>query len=259
MTGRILHKLFVLTLTFLIALSVWQCLVWIIQPKPWLLPSPVHVATRFLELIRAGSLQRHTFVTLIEVTSGFALGTATGLFTGYPISQIKLLERWATPYLIAANSIPIVAFAPLLMLWLGTGIQTKITVAALIVYFPVTMSTMVGFKQVSSIHRRLMASLHANKWQLFKMVEVPTAIPGIFAGMKIASPLAVVGAVVGEFMGSGEGLGHLIMEANGLLDTSMLFVSIIVLSAMGIAFYSIVAGAEALLIGPWHHERRRRK
>ncbi len=258
MTKRLLARLVVLVLTFWMAILGWQIIIWATEPPTWLLPGPLKVAQRFLQLWESGSIQHHIWVTLIEVIAGFSGGTIAGLLSGYPISQIKALERWLTPYLIAANSIPIVAFAPLLMLWLGTGITTKIVVAALIVYFPVTVSTAVGFKQVSSIHVRLMKSLRANKWQRFRYIELPTAVPGIVGGMKIASPLAVVGAVVGEFLGAGAGLGHLVLEANGLLDTPMLFVSIILLSAIGITFYSAVAAMEALIVGPWHHERRKR-
>lgn len=257
MTQRLLRRIIVLSVTFSIAVAFWQLLIWALEPPTWLFPSPARVVSRTIELWHAGSIQRHTSVTLVEVVAGFAIGTCAGWLSGYPISQLKTLERWVTPYLIAANSIPVVAFAPLLLLWLGTGLITKIVVAALIVYFPVTISTAIGFKQVSSIHKRLMTSLGANKWQRFLMIELPSALPGVFGGMKIASPLAVVGAVVGEFLGSGVGLGHLVMEANGLLDTPMLFVSIIILSAIGIAFYSAVAGLEALVVGPWHPDRRR--
>ena len=162
-----------------------------------------------------------------------------------------------TPYLVAANSIPLVAFAPLLILWFGNGMGTKMIVAALIVYLPVTVSTIAGFHAQSTIHNRLMLSIHANKWQRFWFLELPSAIPGILAGMKIAAPLAVVGAVVGEFMGTGQGLGHLILEANGLLDTPQLFVAIIILAMFGILFYLSTLGLEQLLIGPWHHKRRK--
>ena len=212
---------------------------------------------RFDELMAVNGLMPHIWVTSIEIVAGYFLGIVMGLLSGYPISQIRWLERLATPYLIAANSIPLVAFAPLLLLWLGNGIGTKIIVAALIVYFPVTVSTITGFHHLSRVHLRLMQSLHANKWQRFIYLELPSAIPGILNGMKIAAPLAVVGAVVGEFLGTGEGLGHLILEANGLLDTPMLFVAIIILAMIGIVFYLSTLAIEQLLIGPWHHKRRK--
>lgn len=239
-------------------LATWQMIIWIWQPQEWLFPSPVTVWQRFDELWAANALQRHVWVTGVEIVAGYFLGLAIALASAYPISQIRLLEKVATPYLVAANSVPLVAFAPLLILWLGNEIQTKIIVAALIVYFPVTVAAITAFHSQSTMHTRLMRSLRASKWQRFIYLELPNAIPGILAGMKIGAPLAVVGAVVGEFLGTGEGLGHLILEANGLLDTAQLFVAIIILALIGIFFYFSTITLEYLLIGPWHHKRRRK-
>jgi len=237
-------------------LLMWQLIIWVLSPQEWLFPSPLLVWTRFNELWHANALQHHVLVTGTEVLAGYGLGIFLGLCSGYPISQIRLLEKVATPYLVAANSVPLIAFAPLLLLWLGSGMGTNIVVAAMVVYFPVTISTIAGFHSVSPYHTRLLHSLRANKWQRFRRLELPSAIPGILAGMKIAAPLAVVGAVVGEFLGTGEGLGHLILEANGLLDTAQLFVAIIILALFGICFYLSSLGLEQLLTGPWHHKRR---
>ncbi len=253
----VLHKIPVLIALLLSVLIVWQLIVWWFQPPAWLFPPPARVWSRFSELLSAGALLHHVRVTAIEILVGYFLGLFAGIFSAYPISQIRWLEKVLTPYLIAANSIPLVAFAPLLLLWFGNEIGTKIIVAAMIVYFPVTISTISGFHQQSAIHSRLMFTLRANKWQRFIHLELPSAVPGILAGMKIGAPLAVVGAVVGEFLGTGEGLGHLILEANGLMDTPQLFVAIIFLALIGIIFYLSTLGLEFLLIGPWHHKRRR--
>lgn len=243
---------------FVSLLLAWYAIIWIWAPPAWLFPPPGAVWRRFLELWQANAIQNHIRVTALEIVFGYALGVTAGILTGYPISQMRWLERVATPYLIAANSVPLVAFAPLLLLWLGNDIQTKIVVAALIVYFPVTISAVTGFQQQSPMHTRLMVTLRANKWQRFLYLELPTALPGILAGMKIAGPLAVVGAVVGEFLGTGQGLGHLILEANGLLDTPQLFVAIILLAWIGILFYLTTLGLERILTGPWHYKRRMR-
>lgn len=237
-------------------LLAWQLLIMWLKPEPWLFPSPEAVWIRFHELLAADALQHHVRVTSIEILAGYLLGVSFGLLSAYPISQVRWLEKVATPYLIAANSIPLVAFAPLLILWLGNDIETKIIVAALIVYFPVTVATIAGFHAVNPAHKRLLLSLRASKLQRFLYLELPSAVPGIIAGMKIGAPLAVVGAVVGEFLGTGEGLGHLILEANGLLDTAMLFVAIIILALLGIFFYLSTLGIERLLLGPWHAKRR---
>jgi len=255
-TQKLLSRLIWLVSMPVSILVVWQLIIWVFAPEPWLFPPPADVWTRYRELASNGILGPNVMVTAIEVLAGYGLGISTGLLTGYPISQIRWLEKLATPYLIAANSIPLVAFAPLLLLWLGNGIWTKIIVAALIVYFPITVSTIAGFHSVSPIHGRLMFTLRARKWQRFLYLELPAAIPAILAGMKIAAPLAVVGAVVGELLGTGEGLGHMILEANGLLDTPQLFVAIIILALFGIGFYLSTVMLERLLIGPWQRKRR---
>ena len=256
MIKKLLEKILIALGLVLSILIAWKILIIAFEPPVWVFPPPEIVWQRFQELWAANAIQHHIKVTAIEIVCGFFLGILAGLLSGYPISQIRLLEKIVTPYLIAANSIPLVAFAPLLLLWFGNGIGTKIIVAAMIVYFPVTISTITGFHQQSRIHSRLMLSLHANKWQRFRFLELPSAMPGILAGMKIAAPLAVVGAVVGEFLGTGEGLGHVILEANGLLDTPQLFVAILILAIIGILFYLATLGLEKLLIGPWHHKRR---
>lgn len=237
-------------------LVAWWLGIFIFKPEPWLIPSPQDVWTRYQELQAADALNNHVIVTAIEVVAGYGLGIVAGLLVGYPISQIRLLEKIATPYLIAANSVPLVAFAPLLLLWFGNGIGTKIIVATLIVFFPITVATISGFHSVSPMHDRLLRSLRANKLQRFIHMELPSAIPGILAGMKIGAPLAVVGAVVGEFLGTGEGLGHLILEANGQLDTAQLFVAIIILAGFGMIFYLSILGLEYLVLGPWWNKRR---
>ena len=254
--GFFLWKLGLIVAIPLSLLFFWNIAIWWFSPPEWLAPGPMAVWQRFLELLSAGALLPHVQVTLIEIVCGYFLGVVFGLISGYPISQIGWLEKIAGPYLVAANSVPLVALAPLLILWLGNGVMAKIVVAALIVYFPVTISAIAGFHHVSPLHLRLMHSLKASKWQRFLSIELPSATPGILAGLKIAAPLAVVGAVVGEFLGTGQGLGHLIMEANGLLDTPQLFVAIIILALVGMSFYLCVLGLEYILIGPWSHKRR---
>lgn len=256
MWKTILSKVLMACSSVVVVLIAWQAIIWIFEPPIWLFPDPQTVWERFLELWRVNAIQPHIKTTGLEVVIGYCAGISFGMISGYAISQIRILEKLLTPYLVAANSVPLVAFAPLLILWFGSGIETKIIVTALIVYFPMTVSTITGFHQQSPWHKRLLNSLHANKWQRFRLIELPSAIPGLLAGMKIGAPLAVVGAVVGEFLGTGEGLGHVILEANGLLDTPQLFVAMIILGWMGIFFYLFTLGLEKLLIGPWHSRRR---
>ncbi|CAM2007471.1 ABC transporter permease [Acanthopleuribacter pedis] len=238
-------------------LLAWHLIIFGFSPEPWLFPPPNDVWSRLGELWRSGVLQPHLTMTLTEILAGYAAGIGLSFLVGYTISQQPLLERLITPYLVVANSVPLVAFAPLLLLWLGNGITAKIVVTALIVFFPATISTINGFHAQTAMHQRMMRCLGAKKWQRFLFLELPSALPGIFAGMKIGAPLAVVGAVVGEFLGTGQGLGHLILEANGLMDTPQLFVTILVLGTVGVVFYSLIALAEQIFIGPWAEKNRR--
>jgi NitT/TauT family transport system permease protein len=239
-------------------LAIWQLIILGFAPPEWLFPGPLTVWEKALELWQLEALQPHIKVTAIEVFSGYLIGVSLAFSCAYPISQLPALEKWLMPYLIAANSMPLVAFAPLLLLWFGSGIGTKIIVTALIVFFPMITATIAAFHQQHPMALRLMRALRASKWQRFRFVELPSAVPGILAGLKITAPLAVVGAVVGEFLGAEQGLGHLIMEANGLLDTAQLFIALILLALLGTLSYSLILGLEAILIGPWHLRRRRK-
>lgn len=255
---KLLKKTIFFFILILSVLCFWTLVVAVFEPEPWLLPTPVMVWNRFLELSGNGSLLSHTGITLTEIIVGYLLGISAGLVTGYPVSQVRAIEKIITPYLIAGNSVPLVAFAPLLMLWLGNGIMTKIIVTAIIVYLPMTINTIAGFHTQKPILKRLMRTLRASKWQRFIYIEIPTALPGIIAGMKIGAPLAVVGAVVGEFLGTGEGLGHLILEANGLLDTSQLFVAIWILALIGIGFFTFIQLLDWVVLGSWNQRRQKR-
>lgn len=239
-------------------LLFWILIIKVFQPQAWLLPSPGAVWVRFVELLHHGDLLSHLNVTIFEILIGYMIGVGSGFLVGYPVSQIRALERIMTPYLVAGNSIPLVAFAPLLLLWFGNGVLTKVIVTAMIVFLPMTISTVTGFRTQKPILRRLMRTLRCNKWKTFLHLELPAAMPSLCSGMKIGAPLAVVGAVVGEFLGSGKGLGHLILEANGLLDTAQLFVSNIILGCIGILFYTSIQTFEILLLGHWQQRRKER-
>lgn len=254
---NVLLKIGGVLLILLSLLIAWQLVILWFSPPPWLFPTPHDVWRRFVELWQLGAVQPHLLTTLQEIAVGYSAGIALSLFVGYGVSQQPLLERLVTPYLVVANSVPLVAFAPLLLLWFGNGIAAKIVVTALIVFFPATISTISGFHAQTALHQRMMRCLGARKWQRFLFLELPSALPGIFAGMKIGAPLAVVGAVVGEFLGTGQGLGHLILEANGLMDTPQLFVTILILGTVGVLFYSLIALAEQVFIGPWAEKNRR--
>jgi len=154
------------------------------------------------------------------------------------------------PYIVASQSIPIIALAPLLILWFGTGYLSKIFVSSLIVFFPILISTMSGFRSIDPHLLKLMHSFNANRWEIFMKAEIPSVLPSLFSGVRIAVPLAVVGAIVGEFLGASEGLGFLINLAAGLLDTPLLFVALFSLALLSLLLYGVTLVLERIVI-PW--------
>ena len=165
------------------------------------------VWTKFLTVAADGTLARHTAVTLLEIALGLLIGLTVALVSGYILGKNESVERILSPYIVASQSVPIVAIAPLLIIWFGSGLTSKVLVVALITFFPTLVSTIVGIRSVDADLRDLMRSLRASRWQMFRLLELPSALPVIFGGLKLSVILAVVGAVVGEFVGADVGLG----------------------------------------------------
>jgi NitT/TauT family transport system permease protein len=246
---RLLRIDFVLVpLALLLFLGLWDALVRWQQYPTFILPAPAIVWQRLLDLMRTGVLLRHIAVTLIEIFLGLALGLSIAAVTGYGLAKSPLLERILSPYIVASQAVPIVALAPLLVIWFGFGGLSKVLVCALTVFFPFLVTTIIGIRSVEPDLRALMRSLEASGWQTFSQLEVPSALPVLFGGLKVSVTLAVIGAVVGEFAGANRGLGFLINVARGTLDTPMLFVSLILLVVIALALYSAVAMLEYIVL-----------
>ena len=228
----------------LIGVTLWSALVRWQEYPAFILPGPELVWAKLVAVLRDGSLARHTAVTLSEVGLGLVLGLGTALTAGYFLGKNRLAERLLAPYIVASQSVPIVAVAPLLVIWFGSGLISKVLVCALITFFPTLVSTMVGIRSVDADLRDLMRSLRAGRWQTFRLLELPSALPIIFGGLKLSVILAVVGAVVGEFVGADVGLGFLINLARGVLDTPLMFVAVLSLIVIAQALYLTVAIAE---------------
>ena len=228
----------------LIGLSLWEGIVrWRGYP-PFILPGPLLVWAKFLTVAADGTLARHTAFTLIEIGLGLTLGLALALVAGYFLGKNQTLERILSPYIVTSQSVPIVAIAPLLIIWFGSGMTSKVLVVALITFFPTLVSTIVGIRSVDADLRDLMRSLRASRWQMFRLLELPSAMPVIFGGLKLSVILAVVGAVVGEFVGADVGLGFLINLARGILDTPLMFVAVFTLIIIAQLLYLSVAVIE---------------
>jgi NitT/TauT family transport system permease protein len=207
----------------------------------FVLPSPATVARRAQLMLADGSLWRHTSVTLSEIAVGLAIGLSVALVLGYWLGKNRTADRLLSPYIVASQSVPIVAIAPLLVIWLGTGLASKVVVCALITFFPTLISTIVGIRNVNPDLYDLMRSLRASRAQVFRKLELPAALPVILGGLKLSVILAVVGAVVGEFVGADQGLGFLINLGRGVLDTPMMFVAVITLVIIAQLLYGVVS------------------
>lgn len=223
------------------SVAVWDALVRWQDLPAFILPAPAVVAQKFATALADGTLVRHTQVTLIEVAVGLAVGLSAAFGLGYVLGKNQSLEHIAAPYIVASQSVPIVAIAPLLIIWLGSGLWSKIIVTALISFFPMLVSTIVGIRSVDPDLHDLMRSLRASRSQLFWKLELPAALPVLFGGLKLSVTLAVVGAVVGEFVGADAGLGFLINLGRGILDTPLMFVAVIALVLIAQALYFGVA------------------
>ncbi len=242
-------EILVAPLVLAATLLAWKLLVaWQGYPA-YILPSPDRVWTRALAMLADGTLWMHTRVTLAEVLAGLALGVTAGTVIGYLLAKSPLLERILSPYIVASQAVPIVALAPLLVIWFGFGGLSKVLVCALTVFFPMLVNTMLGIRSVEPDLRALMRSVQASRWQTFTMLEAPAALPMLLSGLKVSVTLAVIGAVVGEFVGADRGLGFLVNLARGLLDTPMLFVALFTLVAIALALYGAVLALEYVWLG----------
>ncbi|KAF0109193.1 MAG: NitT/TauT family transport system permease protein [Anaerolineaceae bacterium] len=230
------------------AILAWELVSRFSGLPAFILPAPERVAVRFWQALADGNLLLHTAVTLSEVLLGLLSGTVAAVALGYAIAKSRLFERLVAPYLVASQAIPIVAIAPLLVIWFGPGMFSKVLICALIVFFPVLVNTVVGVRAVPQPLHDLMRSLRATRGQIIRRLEVPAALPVLLGGLRIGATLSVIGAVVGELVGADQGLGFLVNTARGLYDTAMVFVAVLTLILLALALYGVVALMEKKLL-----------
>src|SRR5215211_2514512 len=237
------------TLAIVTVLALWAAIVRLFEIPDYLLPAPQDVAARIIK--ERSLLWKHGAYTLMSVLTGFAASVVIGVPLAFAIVLSRSMERVAMPFLVMSQTIPKVAIAPILVVWLGFGILPKIAIVFLISFFPIVVSTVVGLKSVESDMIDLVRSMGARTLKIMLRVRGPSALPQMFAGFKIAVCLAVVGAIVGEFVGSDRGLGFLLLTSTGSLDGTLVWSALFVLIAMGISLFAIVSKLERLAI-PWH-------
>ena len=230
-------------------LVVWAAVVRIFEIPDYLLPAPQDVVRRMVK--DWPLLWKHGIYTLFSVLTGFAAGVAVGVPLAFAIVLSRSMERVTMPFLVMSQTIPKVAIAPILVVWLGFGILPKIAIVFLISFFPIVVSTVVGLKSVETDMIDLVRSMGARTVKIMLRVRGPSALPQMFAGFKIAVCLAVVGAIVGEFVGSDRGLGYLLLTSTGTLDGALVWSALFVLIAMGVTLFAIVSRLERVAI-PWH-------
>jgi NitT/TauT family transport system permease protein/putative hydroxymethylpyrimidine transport system permease protein len=210
--------------------------------EPFLVPSPSEIADALWQ--DRELLAENAWVTLQEVLAGFALSVLAGVGFATALHLSPTLRRAFYPLLVASQTVPIVVVAPILVVWLGFGIGPKLAIVALICFFPITVNTLDGLGSVDADQVKMMRTLDASRWQILRRVEAPTALPYFFSGAKIAVAVAVIGAVFGEWAGSSSGLGHLIQGASAQLETARTFAAVVVLSAIAIALFALLAALE---------------
>jgi NitT/TauT family transport system permease protein len=227
---------------------LWEGYVRLSGFEAFILPGPGLVWRRFWQIALDGSLLRHTLVTLGEVLAGLALGVSAATALGYLLAKSPTLERFLSPYIVASQSVPVVAIAPLLIIWYGPGLFSKVLICALIVFFPVLVNTVVGLRSVPEELVDLMRSLQATRMQTVTHLEVPAALPVFLGGLRVGATLSVIGAVVGEFVGADRGLGFLVNVGRGQYDTALVFVAVFTLVALAMSLYGAVVLTEARLL-----------
>ena len=237
-------------------LGVWEAYVRLFDVQRWLLPAPSVIAATIAE--SRGLLWRHSLVTLEEIVVGFGLALAGGILLASSIALSRTLERAVYPFVIASQTVPIIVIAPLLLVWVGYGLTPKVIVVALIAFFPIVVNMVDGLKSTDPDVVNLMRTLGARRWQIFMKVQIPSATPFLFSGMRVAIAVSVIGAVIGEWVGSSEGLGYLMIRSKPQFLTERVFAAIAILSAMGIALFLLVGVVERMAVPWWHAERRNR-
>ncbi len=238
-------------MTFAGLLLAWQGIVWLTQAPGYILPAPVAVAAAFVA--HAGTLAHHASTTVVEIVSGLLLGSLLGFGSALSLSSWRSVRRWLLPVLVVSQAMPVFALAPILMLWLGYGMASKIAMAVLIIYFPVTAACFDGLRHTPRGWLELAATMRATPGNLLRSIRLPAALPAAASGLRVATAVAPIGAVVGEWVGSSAGLGYLMLHANGRMQIDLMFAALVTLATISLALYFSVDYALKRAL-PWHRQ-----
>jgi NitT/TauT family transport system permease protein len=247
-TGRVLRRYLPAAVLFAALLAAWQLAVSGLGLREYLLPAPMRV----VQAMWGDEIPwlRHVGVTALEIAGAFVVAGAVGVALGVAVAWTPLLSRALVPFLVFVNTLPKVAVAPLFLLWLGYGVVPNMLIGALIGFFPVVINTAVGLSQVDEELLDLGRVFNAPKWKVFATIRIPNAYPYILSALKVTATAAVVGAIVGEFVASQQGLGYVIITTQGSMNTPVAFAALVWISLVGLAVYGLVVLA-ARCIAPW--------
>ncbi|MCC7484276.1 MAG: ABC transporter permease [Burkholderiales bacterium] len=229
-----------------VLLGAWQAAVPLAGISEFVLPTPWIVLKRIVADWYL--LLQHSWITVLEVTFGFGIAVVTGIPTALAIFYWRVFERAVYPLLVALQTVPKVVLAPLLVLYLGYDWAPKIFLAFLISYFPIVIATVVGLQSLDKPMIDLLRSMGANEWQVFVKLRMPAALPNIFGGFKVGVGLAVIGAVIGEYVAAERGIGYLQLQANAKFDTALSFAAVVVISGVGVLLFSIIGFLERRIV-----------
>jgi putative hydroxymethylpyrimidine transport system permease protein len=239
-------------ITIAIILGLWHSIVVVFDMKAFILPSPILV---FSKLIASYDLLLiHSLITMSEIVLGLILGLAMGLTFALQMLLFKPLRRWLLPVLVASQAIPVFALAPILMIWFGYGMTSKVIMAALIIFFPVTTTCFDGLRHTPIGYLDLAKTMGANKWRQLWHIRLPAALPTLASGIRVAAVIAPIGAVVGEWVGSSGGLGYLMMQSNARMQIADMFAALFILALFSVGLYYLTDYLLKRLI-PWHQEK----
>lgn len=238
-------------LLFVVLVLLWDAYVVGFQVSALILPRPGQVGSAMVRMLQDPRTLAHAWTTLYETLAGFGIAVVVGVVLGALLGKVAWLESTLNPFIVALQVMPKVALVPLFIVWFGFGPTSKIVMAAVLAFFPIMTNTMLGIKSVESGHRELMVSLNAGSWQTLRELELPTALPYLLSGAEIGIVLAIIGAIVGEYLGGSQGLGHMAVATMNAFDVQGMFGVIGLLTLMGFVLYFAVVSLRRY-ITPWH-------
>ena len=216
-------------------LFLWHLIVLVTGVEHFILPSPIDVATALIS--RFNIILGHTWITFIEILLGLTFGIILGTITAILIGYFVPARQWLMPVLVISQAVPVFALAPILVLWLGYGVTSKVAMATLIIYFPVTAALFDGLRRTEIGYLELAQTMGASRWTILRHIRIPNALPSFASGVRVATAVAPIGAIVGEWVGSSQGLGFLMLHANARLQIDVMFAALFVLAVMALIIY----------------------